>query len=86
MNNNEFILWLEGFLDGADGNGLSSEQLKKIKEKLKQLKGISSISFLGTPNGGNTSITYGYPSGSSWSYTNTAGKDIEGIEKDLLLD
>lgn len=46
MNNNDFILWLEGFLDGADGNGLSSEQLKKIKEKLKETKNKS----IGVPN------------------------------------
>lgn len=38
MNNNDFILWLEGFLDGADGNGLSSEQLKKIKDKLGSVR------------------------------------------------
>lgn len=30
----------------------------------------SSIGTITTPNGMSTSITYGYPSGSAWSYTN----------------
>ena len=39
-----------------------------------------------TPNGMSTSITYGYPSGSAWSYTSTQKEPTQTSERQLLTD
>ncbi len=44
------------------------------------------IGTITTPNGMSTSTTYGYPSGSAWSYTSTQKESTQTSERQLLTD
>jgi len=97
MTQQQFIDWLDGFLDAKEGN--ENEDLIKIREKLKSIllynthppyvdgKGHPNPYYFATtssdkqyffstkPDGTSTSTTYGYPSGSAWSYTSTSTQE-----------
>ena len=46
----------------------------------------SCIGTITTPNGMSTSTTYGYPTGSAWSYTSTQKEPTQTSERQLLTD
>ena len=78
MTSKEFTLWLKGFTEGVHDFNITPKQWDVLKEKLGEVDDntISMGGLLTDYNrfGTSTSTTYGYPSGSAWSYTNTTEK------------
>lgn len=87
MTSKEFVIWMKGFITACNDYAPTPKQWDTMKEELEK---VSDEQKIGTPNGiitatpgygsitytPSTSTTYGYPSGSSWHYTN-GGNDIK---------
>ena len=81
MTSKEYVIWLKGFVEACHEYAPTPKQWDALKDKLQEVNdsfGTSSPGFAITTTPGygsitytpSTSTTYGYPSGSAWSYTN----------------
>lgn len=96
MTSREFILWLKGFTEGVHEYGITPKQWDILKDKLAEVNDEimsgTSVKLCGTgglniSSSSGTSTTYGYPSGSSWSYTSTQTEPTNSTsERQLLTD
>ena len=78
MTSKEFVIWLKGFTEGVHEFNITPKQWDYLKEKLAEVDDntIPMGGLLTDYNRFGTSTTYGYPSGSAWSYTNSTDEKI----------
>ena len=89
MTSKEFVIWMKGFITACNDYAPTPKQWDIMKEELEKVSdeqkigtpiGSGGFGTTATPIYGSitynpsTSTTYGYPSGSAWSYTTSNEK------------